>query len=123
MKRFDFSRLINTYSVECLLLSESVSGSYIGGEWVPGAEAVSESIKGAVIPMTAHKLYQSGGTYTEQDREFITYKEISLEPSHFIVYKGLKYQVLENTDYSDYAGFYAYNLKRVGAFDRPEGNK
>lgn len=117
-KLFDFKKLIKKYSVSCELLEETASGSYVGGEWVPESAAQSQTITGAVIPMTTKKIYESGGTYTEQDREFITLAEISLEPHSFIVYGGTKYQVQESTDYSDYAGFYAYNLKRMGVFER-----
>lgn len=119
---FDFDRLIAKYGVGCTLLAEASGGSYIGGEWVPGPPPPAQGITGALIPMTDRKIYQGGGTYTEQDREFITLEEVPLEPVHYIVYGGMKYQVQENTDYSGYAGFYAYNLKRVGAFDRPGSN-
>ncbi len=119
---YNFNRLIRKYSMDCQLLSEASSGSYIGGEWVPEEAPPPQDITGAVIPMTDRKIYQSGGTYTEQDREFITLMEIPLEPVHYIVHGKAKYQVQGNTDYSDYAGFYAYNLKRVGAFDRPGKN-
>lgn len=116
MYRFD--RLIKKYSVNCKLLLEAAGGSYVGGEWVPEAAPAPIDVSGAVVPMTDRKIYQSGGTYTEQDREFITHTEIPLEPAHSLVYKGVKFQVQGNTDYSDYAGFYTYNLKRIGAFDR-----
>lgn len=115
---YKFDRLIKKYSVDCRLLSEAAGGNYVGGEWIPDPDPPETEIAGVIIPMTDRKIYQSGGTYTEQDREFITHTEIALEPTHYIVYKGMKYQVQENTDYSDYADFYAYNLKRVGVFDR-----
>ena len=115
---FNFNRLIQKYSANCQLVSQASGGHYAGGEWVPDPTPLPQDISGAVIPMTDRKIYQSGGTYTEQDRELITLEEIPLEPAKWIVYKGMKYQVQENTDYSDHAGFYAYNLKRVGAFDR-----
>ena len=115
---YNFERLIKKYSVDCQLLSDVESGSYVGGEWVPESAPPLRDISGAVIPMMDRKIYQSGGTYTEQDREFITLVEIPLEPAHYIVHTGMKYKVQANTDYSDYAGFNAYNLKRVGAFDR-----
>lgn len=116
---YRFDRLIKKYSVNCKLHAETAGGSYVGGEWVPESAPATQDITGAIIPMTERKIYQSGGTYTEQDREFITKLEIPLEPARYIVYKGAKYHMQGNTDYSDYAGFYAYNLKRVGAFDRP----
>lgn len=112
---YDFNRLIEKYGVECQLIFGAASGSYVGGEWVPAPAPPDRSIFGAVIPMTDRKIYQSGGTYTEQDREFVSLEEIPLEPTHYILHKGTKYQIQGNTDYSDYAGFYAYNLKRVGA--------
>lgn len=118
IKLYDFDRLIKKYSVTCSLLAESAGGSYEGGEWIPNPAPPEETVTGALIPMSDRKVYQSGGTYTESDREFITRTEIPLEPAHHIGYKGVKYKVESNTDYSDYAGFYAYNLKRVGAFDR-----
>lgn len=117
-KLFHFDRLIAKYSVSCKLFSEASGGSYVGGEWAPDPAPPARDITGAAIPMAGRKIYQSGGTYTEQDREFITLTEIPLEPAHYIVHKGSKYKVQENTDYSGYAGFYAYSLKRVGAFDR-----
>lgn len=44
---FNFKRLIKKYSVPCELLAESASGSYVGGEWVPGVAAESKMINGA----------------------------------------------------------------------------
>lgn len=46
---FNFKRLIKKYSVPCELLAESASGSYVGGEWVPGVAAESKMINGAVV--------------------------------------------------------------------------
>ena len=68
---YNFERLIKKYSADCQLLSESSFGSYVGGEWIPDEAPPSQGITGAVIPMMERKIYQSGGTYTEQDREFI----------------------------------------------------
>lgn len=115
---FDFSRLLKKYSVECQLIRESGGGSYVGGNWVPEPASDPETVSGAVIPMTDHKIYQSGGTYTTQDRELITKTEIPLEPAAYIIYHDGKYHVESENDYSEYAGFHDYNLKRVSAFDR-----
>ena len=115
---FDVSRLIKKYSIPCSLETASSDGQYVGGEWIPGTPAPAAEVKGALIPMKDRKIYQSGGTYTESDREFLTLEKIPLEPTGYLTYQGVRYQVQENTDYSGYAGFYAYNLKRVGAFDR-----
>lgn len=115
---YKFDRLIKKYSVACKLHAEAAGGIYVGGEWVPEAAPPPIDVSGVIVPMTDRKIYQSGGTYTEQDREFITHTEIPLEPTRHLVHKGEKYQVQGDTDYSDYAGFYVYNLKRIGAFDR-----
>ncbi len=119
---FNFTRLINKYRVDCQLIRSASGGEYVGGNWAPAGEPDPENITGAVIPMTSRKIYQSGGTYTEQDREFITETKIPLEPAAHIIHQGDKYQVESEADYSDYAGFHNYNLKRVGAFDRSESN-
>lgn len=115
---YDFTRLIEKYSIECQLIRETGGGSYIGGNWVPEPARDPEQVAGALIPMSCQKLYQSGGTYTQNDREFITRAEIPLEPAAYIVHQGIKYHVESENDYSIYAGFYDYNLKRVGLFDR-----
>ena len=104
---YDFTRLLEKYSVSCELIREGGGGSYVGGNWLPEPAAPPEMVKGAVIPMKDQKVYQSGGTYTQGDREFITLARI-------------KYHVESENDYSIYAGFHDYNLKRVGAFERPE---
>ena len=61
---YNFERLIKKYSADCQLLSESSSGSYVGGEWIPDEAPPPQGITGAVIPMMDRKIYQSGGTYT-----------------------------------------------------------
>lgn len=117
---FDFSRLIGKYSVDCLLVREPSGGTYVGGNWVPETAVPPEPINGALVPMPDRKIYQSGGTYTEQDREFITGAGIPLEPAAYIMHRGIRYHVESENDYSEYAGFHDYNLKRVGAVDRPK---
>lgn len=117
---YNFSDLIEEYSVECELIRETGRGSYVGGNWVPQAALPAETAAGAVIPMTDRKIYQSGGMYTQNDREFITQKDIPLEPAAYIIFQGMKYHVESETDYNVYAGFHVYNLKWVGVFDRTE---
>lgn len=117
---YDFTRLLGKYSVSCQLIRESKEGSYIGGNWVPEPAGPSETVKGAMVPMRDQKIYQSGGTYTQGDREFITSAQIPLEPAAYIIFQGIKYHVESENDYSVYAGFHDYNLKRVGAFERPK---
>lgn len=118
MKLFNFSRLLKEYSVECELIRETGGGKYVGGNWIPDPASKPETIHGALIPMTDRKICQSGGTYTAQDRELITEIGVPLEPAAYIVHQGKRYHVESENDYSEYAGFHNYNLKRVGAIDR-----
>ncbi|MDO4330655.1 MAG: hypothetical protein Q4C66_15160 [Lachnospiraceae bacterium] len=119
---YDFTRLIEKYSVSCELIRESGGGSYVGGNWIPDPAKPPETVEGALIPMKDQKIYQSGGTYTQNDREFITVTAILLEPAAYVIFQGIKYHVESENDYSIYAGFHDYNLKRVEAFDRAETN-
>lgn len=120
MKLYNFDRLLKKYGITCQLETADNEGAWIGGEWVPKDNMHAMDISGALIPMTEGKIYQSGGTYTSQDREFLTKQAIPLEPVAHIVYQGKRFKVEENADYTDYADFNAYNLKRVSAFDRPK---
>lgn len=115
---YDFTDLIHKYSVEGKLIQESGKGEYIGGNWIPAPASEPKMIKGALLPMTKQKIYQSGGTYTENDRELITLEAITLEPPAFFIFQGSNYHVESENDYSLYAGFHDYNLKKVSAFDR-----
>lgn len=115
---YDFNRLIKKYSTTYTLLAETSGGWYEGGEWVSESSFAEKEITGVLISITTRKVYQNGGTYTEANWEFITITEIPLEPTHYIVCKGAKYKVDANTDYSVHADFYAYNLKRIGAFEQ-----
>lgn len=85
---YDFTDLISKYSVEGKLIKESGKGSYIGGNWIPAPASEPETINGAVLPMTKQKIYQSGGIYTESDRELITLTEIPLDPPAFFSFSG-----------------------------------
>ena len=86
---YDFTDLISKYSVEGRLIRESSQGEYIGGNWVPASADEPKPVKGAFLPMTRQKVYQSGGAYTENDRELITLEEIPLEPSAYVVFSGI----------------------------------
>lgn len=48
----------------------------------------------------------------------ITLEAITLEPPAFFIFQGSNYHVESENDYSLYAGFHDYNLKKVSAFDR-----
>ena len=109
MKLYNFTRLINKYSVPfCLHRSQ---GSYVGGKWVQGGEVVTP-MRGAIVPVSERKVYDSGGTYTTQDRELYLLKPLEAPLSQYrVVYKGNVYAVENGRNFEDYADASMYDLK------------
>lgn len=66
---FNFKRLIKKYSVPIVNCLRSQLPAVMLAERGYRRRCGTKMINGAVIPMTTKKIYQSGGTYTEQDRE------------------------------------------------------
>ena len=113
MKLYNFTRLIRRYSVEFCLHKQQ--GEYVGGKWEVGGEVV-EKMRGAIVPMSDRKIYGSGGTYTQGDRELYITKPLTGNLSDFkVIYKGITFGVEESRNYGDYADVYVYVLKRVEA--------
>lgn len=118
-KLYNFTRLINKYSNTFELITES-DGVYVNGVWQAGLSTI-KPMRGAIIPMSDGKIYQSGGTLTKSDRNLYTIEPIPNPLNNQKVrYKGKTYSVEEETDYSDYADAYVYVLKRVESFDKPK---
>lgn len=115
-KLYDFRRLIEKYSVDFLLVTEE-SGGYYGGKPVAGTETVTER-RGAIVPISDKKIYQSGGTLTDKDRQLFMKTPIdeSLEKCS-VKYKWCKYSIEQETNFDDYADAYIYILKWVKNFD------
>ena len=74
MKLYNFTRLITKYAVPFIVETDTV-GSYDSGIYKPGA-AETHDYTGAIVPMSERKQYQSGGTYTSQDRELYMFERI-----------------------------------------------
>ncbi len=116
MKLYNFTRLISKYKTTFEIVDKK-GGYYNGGIWEPGE---SETIKkqGAIVPMSERKLYQQGGTYTTQDRELYMFEKIPESLSdNYVIYKGNRYKIEEETDYSEYSDVYVYVLRRVSTVD------
>lgn len=113
---YDFRGLIRSHSKAFTLITKK-GGSYVGGKWENGTESVSER-SGAIIPLAERKVYHSGGTYTNKDRNLYmtTPIEGALDEVQ-VKYKGNLYNVEEEKDFSDYSDAYAYVLKWVSSFD------
>ncbi|MBC3889512.1 hypothetical protein GH810_14455 [Acetobacterium paludosum] len=82
-----------------------------GGIWVDGAPT-EISFKGAVLPLSYKDLkYDSGGTYTVDDRKLYTYN--SFDTGEKINHGGTPYTILEDKDYSQFGGgLHVYIIKR-----------
>lgn len=112
IERYDFVDLIRRHSVTFEVLTYA-EGSYVGGKYQNGSETVSEG-SGAILPMTDRKIYQSGGTYTTQDRTLYMFTPLEGALKTLQVrYKGNVYNVEEAQDFSDYSEAYIYTLKWV----------
>lgn len=121
MERYNFVDLIRRHSVAFEVLSYA-EGEYVGGKYQNGAETVSER-SGAILPMSDRKIYQSGGTYTTQDRTLYmsTPLEGALETLR-VRYKGNVYSVESDQDFEDYSAAYIYDLKWVEQLSNKEAS-
>lgn len=109
MKLYHFARLIQKYSVTFCL--HRTQGSFVGGKWEDGGEIVTE-MRGAIVPMSDRKIYDSGGTYTTQDRELYLTMPLTGDLSALkVVYKGNAYSVESGRNFEDYADVAIYDLK------------
>lgn len=116
MKLYNFTRLIKKYKCNFTVVTQT-GGTYEGGIYVPENKTETEMI-GAIVPLGENKIYQSGGSYTTQDRNLYMFKQIP-KPllSGKVIYKGNIYSIEENTDYSEYCDAFIYTLRRVSALD------
>lgn len=116
-KLYNFERLIQKYSVDFIIETEGEGGQYIGGKYVP-AEAASLQCRGAIVPMSESKVYQSGGTYTAKDRQLFMRQPIrSALTKAKVIYKGNRYNIEQETNFEDYANAYIYLLKWVSTVE------
>lgn len=116
-KLYNFKRLIDKYSVDFMLETEGDGGSYVGGKYVPAA-ADTTQCRGAIVPISDSKIYQSGGVLTAKDRQlFMKNPIISALTKTKVVYKGNRYNIEQSIGYEDYADAYVYTLKWVSVAD------
>ena len=102
MKLYNFMRLITKYSVT-FHLHKSAEGKYEAGKWVKDEPEITE-MNGAIVPINERKIYDSGGTYSTQDRELYVITPLPMPLSELsVVYNGNKYSVEESKNFEDYA--------------------
>ena len=116
-KLFDFTRLIDKYSND-ITISIPTEGDYVNGTYQPGEPTII-TVKGAIFPLSEQKIYRSGGSLTQADRQLVMKAQIEGALKGATVKKGDEtYKVEDETPYSDFADMYSYTLKRVSNFDR-----
>lgn len=115
MKLYRLKRLIEKYFADIEIKTET-EGYYDDhtGMYVPGTKE-TKSMNAAVIPVSERQLYQSGGRYTDADKNIYTFE--SLQPKTKVIYKGITYSVEQSSDYTEYGDFFHYVLKAVSSFD------
>ncbi|QID51022.1 MULTISPECIES: hypothetical protein [Bacillus] len=112
---FQFGDLIEKYSVDFTLLLPASEGFYDDlGKWVEGQPVESEE-KGAIVPLQAQLIYQSGGRLTQMDRQLYFQKKIPFKAQ--VVFDGVTFLVEAMTPYETYADFNSYILKAVSNSD------
>ena len=113
-KLYNFNRLIDKYSVDFVLVSET-DGEYVSGKYVKG-ETSETPMRGAWVPISDQKQYQSGGTYTEKDYTvYMRYAIPEALRTAKAVFKGNEYSLEQAKNFEDYADAYIYTAKWVGA--------
>lgn len=113
MSIYSFERLIRKYFTS-ISIEVEIPGEYVNGIYVPGTK-VPMIMNAAVIPMSSKQLYQSGGRYTDADKNIYTLEP--LVPKTKMIYKELTYSVEQSSDYTEYGDFFNYVLKAVSVFD------
>lgn len=119
-QKFNFKRLIHEYSMQYELVQKG-QGSYIDGEYVLAEESVLEK-QGAILPLSMQKIYQSGGSYTQEDRQLYSNDAIDLTCKSYVRKDGKLFEIQEDKEYKEMANVYIYILKWVKNFDRTKTN-
>ena len=100
-------------------LKKQLKGSYVGGQYQSGGVEEKE-LTGAIMAISATKLYQSGGYLTKQDKRLYTLEPIegSLE-GYKVVYNNKEYSIEEDNQNGDerFTGVSSYVLRWVNSFD------
>lgn len=118
MQRFNFNRLINK-NISEFTLKQSQEGSYVGGQYQSGG-TTEKTLSGAIMAISATKLYQSGGYLTKRDKRLYTLEPIegSLDGCK-VIYNKNEYSIEEDTQNGNerFTGVSSYILRWVSSFD------
>ena len=111
MKLYHFARLVRKYVGTFTVTGGG--GRYEAGDWVAEPGTAGER-GGAVLPLSSRRVLESGGELSSLDRQLIMLEPLAGDLNGVRVeYKGVKYTVAEDRDYSDFSDVHTYLLKAV----------
>lgn len=120
IKRNAFHRLLASYERPVELVGNE-EGQYVDGEYVAGV-AVTESWAAVVTPISERKAYDSGGSYTTQDKQLTAISPVDLARFSQVRIYGQIYDLELDGSYDMYVDAYNYIAKRVDSFDQSKSN-
>lgn len=120
MKGYQFKRLIKKYSSPFQVeVKSGVTYDEYGDPVSPTTEVLEDT--GAVMALSSHRIYQSGGALSSQDRElYMSHALPDPLEGTTIIYEGQRYSVELDRDYHQFSSIYIYLMKRVEKGDRPK---
>lgn len=118
MAYFNFTRLIDKYTSEFTLITQSEGYYDDSGKWVKG-ETTKTVLRGAIIGFRESKVFRAEGTLTANDKHlFLTQPIDRALLGATVIYQDKKYNVEAVTENAQFTGVYSYVLKYVSAFDK-----
>ena len=120
---FDFSDLIEQYSVDFVAEIPSEGGKWNDkGDYVE-SEPQKTALHGAIIAHRESKVYKSNGAITTQDKALYMLEplENSLQGAK-VTHEGKRYSIGSLLENSEFTGVWAYNLQFVSAFGEVSEN-
>lgn len=122
MQYFDFSSLIEQYSVDFKVLGESKGVYDDSGEYVAG-EKTEYIFHGAIVAFSENKVYRSEGQLTSQDKLLIMREPIdrALHGAK-VIHDNRRYRIESELENAEFTGVYQYTLKYVSAFDKEQNH-
>ena len=118
MQYFDFSGLIEKYSVD-LQAEIPAKGEYNArGEHIKGEPQIV-TIRGAVISRRLSKIFRSDGMLTMQDKALFMLSELPNALQGALITDGNKtYHIADKLENGAFTGVYAYTLKFNSALSK-----
>lgn len=119
MAYFNFNRLINKYSREFTVLSETEGKYNAAGDYISSKPA-EMVLSGAIIGFSENKVHRSEGTLTANDKVLHMSEPINdAFLNGTVIFQGNKYRIetQKRKDNADFTGCCSYILKYCSAFD------